>query len=396
MLINRIIYLLLLLASGIITYIIRSESVTLFLYFLLLLPFFCLLHIIYTSQILRLTQKISHHHAIKDQEDFSFLLSFANRLPLPMCHIKVDYQINQKTKKSKLMSVSFRLNPFSSHEVSIPVPVPYWGEYALGINTLKITDLCGLISIKIKKRNNLVYRVYPQIISLDHILLQKNEQSDVLETINKHHIGKTEYDSIRDYTYGDSSRSIHWKMWSKYNTLKVKTYTGEDACALNVFVDFDPYEDYPLPRPLQDQLIEILVGIGYSCLQKQITLRLVRPDGHFSTYSSPSAFNEFYDHVNLSQFRTDTYFSEKALENFVTVNDHFNSSLLILTVHPTTSLLNTIIDMTDNGYDIHPLIVTPHKRQQLNVLKKLEPLLDNVTFISDNTNTMKMAGDLIG
>ena len=109
------------------------------------------------------TQSLDATEAVKGSET-TLHLSIRNEKPFPLSMMKVDVEMAAPSENT---DVSFSLLPFTGKEFDFRVAMPYRGVYPIGVTTMRITDIFGLLPTRFDMRKLKYYRqpeltVYPR------------------------------------------------------------------------------------------------------------------------------------------------------------------------------------------------------------------------------------------
>jgi uncharacterized protein (DUF58 family) len=100
------------------------------------------------------TQSLDDTVAVKGGET-TLHLSIRNEKPFPLSMMKVDVEMAAPSESAQ---VSFSLLPFTGKEFDFKVAMPYRGVYPIGITTMRITDIFGLLPMGFDMRRLKYYR----------------------------------------------------------------------------------------------------------------------------------------------------------------------------------------------------------------------------------------------
>ncbi len=214
--------------------------ITLLFFITLILPLVSFGLLLFTYYMFKVQQSLDKRNVVKG-ESVVYTYALHNLTPLIFCPMQIHFYGDAILfKKSELMkSCEVILGPGSIHSTSIEVDCIYRGSYFLGIEKIVVRDFFGLFKLTFKSIEKQKILVYPLIREIKHLFMP-NAISEATESI----ISFDKYDSslftnIRDYRGGDSFRSIHWKLSSKYGQLMTKEYEGNVNNKSQIFVNCD-------------------------------------------------------------------------------------------------------------------------------------------------------------
>lgn len=113
------------------------------------------------------------------------------------------------------------------------------GEYKFGNINVLITSPLGLVSKKVIINQKIAVHVYPSIIQMKKYELKSQSLFSLSEGIKKHRrIGHSyEFNQIKEYVFGDDSRTINWKASGRRATLMVNQYEDERSQQVYSIID---------------------------------------------------------------------------------------------------------------------------------------------------------------
>ena len=121
-------------------------------YFLLIAQVLLVLAILglnqWTLRTFAYTQRLDDDAVVKGQET-ALHLSIRNEKPFPLSMMRVDVEMAAPSENTQ---ISFSLLPFAGREFDFRVSAPYRGVYPIGITTMRITDVFGLLPTRFDMR----------------------------------------------------------------------------------------------------------------------------------------------------------------------------------------------------------------------------------------------------
>ena len=137
------------------------------------------------------------------------------------------------TKKKMILS----LVPYGYYTVKKTVSFKYRGLYEIGVDSLYISDLFRFFALRADADNYTAVSVFPRRLSIADGRGRSDTDAPSPKLRNDVAAEKIEVSDIRDYVPGDSVRSIHWKLSSKTQDIKVKQYSSAENRHVYVFCD---------------------------------------------------------------------------------------------------------------------------------------------------------------
>ena len=184
------------------------------------------------------TQSLDVTEAVKGSET-ALHLSIRNEKPFPLSMMKVDVELAAPSENTQ---VSFSLLPFTGKEFDFKVAMPYRGVYPIGITTMRITDIFGLLPMGFDMRKLKYYRqpeltVYPRAETPDSLYADMADEKLFGERYLHASERGSSISGARAYRPGDPLKQIHWKNSAQHGELFVKQY--EQPARENVAVLID-------------------------------------------------------------------------------------------------------------------------------------------------------------
>ncbi len=184
------------------------------------------------------TQSLDAAEAVKGSET-GLHLSIRNEKPFPMSMMEADVEMAAPSENTR---VSFSLLPFTGKEFDFKVAMPYRGVYPIGVTTMRVTDIFGLLPTRFDMRRLKYYRqpeltVYPRAELPDSLYADMADEKLFGERYLRASESGSSVSGARAYRPGDPLKQIHWKKSAQHGELYVKQY--EQPARENVAVLID-------------------------------------------------------------------------------------------------------------------------------------------------------------
>ncbi len=171
------------------------------------------------------TQTLDETEAVKGSET-ALHLSIRNEKPFPLSMMQVDVELAAPSENRK---ISFSLLPFAGKEFDFKVVMPYRGVYPVGITTMRITDIFGLLPMRFDMRKLHYYRqpeltVYPRAEAPSSLYADVADEKLFGERFLHNAESGSSISGARAYRPGDPLKQIHWKKSAAHGELFVKQY----------------------------------------------------------------------------------------------------------------------------------------------------------------------------
>ena len=193
---------------------------------------------LWTLRTFAYTQSLDVTEAVKGSET-ALHLSIRNEKPFPLSMMKVDVEMAAPSENTQ---VSFSLLPFTGKEFDFKVAMPYRGVYPIGITTMRITDIFGLLPMGFDMRKLKYYRqpeltVYPRAETPDSLYADMADEKLFGERYLHASESGSSISGARAYRPGDPLKQIHWKKSAQHGELFVKQYEQPARENVAVFID---------------------------------------------------------------------------------------------------------------------------------------------------------------
>jgi len=166
-------------------------------------------------------------------------LSVRNEKPFPFSMMQADVEMVSPRECTR---ISFSLTPFSGRDFEFRVTAPYRGVYPIGVTTVRITDILGLLPMRCDMRRLHYYR-QPELVVYPRAELLPALYADVADEklFGERYLLASESGSstmgARAYHPGDPLKQIHWKKSIARGELYVRQYEQPVREDLTVVID---------------------------------------------------------------------------------------------------------------------------------------------------------------
>ena len=184
------------------------------------------------------TQTLDASEAVKGSET-ALHLSIRNEKPFPLSMMRMDVEL---AAPSENRQISFSLLPFAGKEFDFKVSMPYRGVYPIGITTMRITDIFGLLPMRFDMRKLHYYRqpeltVYPRAEAPSSLYADVADEKLFGERFLHHAESGDSISGARAYRPGDPLKQINWKKSAAHGELYVKQYEQPIRENLTLLID---------------------------------------------------------------------------------------------------------------------------------------------------------------
>lgn len=172
-----------------------------------------------------------------------FKIHNSSRLPLPWLHVqeRVPFSLRDSANYRMVVSVPGQ----SDVNCEFPYRCSKRGYYDVGPLSLQTGDLFGFVSTEWEERQTQSIIVYPNVVSLERLGLPSRSPFGGQASKQRLFEDPARLAGVREYTAGDSMRSVHWKASAREGDLVVKKF--QPAIDLNVVLVLDLNKNaYPI------------------------------------------------------------------------------------------------------------------------------------------------------
>lgn len=272
---NFWLYLILIVLALIFTQALRSPVSGVVFLFVLFLPVICLLYLLLEVLTIKLYLNTSATETEKHLPvDFSLALSNESPIPFPFVEaiitVPTDDAVRCISQRTRLSLI-----PFGSYVIEKKLSFAYRGSYEIGVSDIYCYDFLRMF--RYRSNVNLFRELFvlPRRLTLAQKSSGEQMQEETETTVLQYGQDNTEMSDIRDYQPGDSLRSIHWKLSSKTQDMKVRQYARNAEQQTFIFVDtgrrFDTTNKRYLPdinEYAADGVIEAALAVATHTLQQ--------------------------------------------------------------------------------------------------------------------------------
>ncbi|WP_242981206.1 DUF58 domain-containing protein [Ruminiclostridium sufflavum] len=302
---NRITFILLIFLSIIFKYNFGGFVSSFFFNTMITLLFVSTGYTVYVYIRFKFVQDIEKRIIVKG-ESVRLIIKLCNEDFLIFPYVFVSFFGSHSLFNADSYSQSLTITPFSKKEFAFDMVCKYRGQYEIGISDIYIEDFLGLIRLKYKIPETKKIIVYPKIEYLDSFDIFTNSCADsqtfsqgMLEDINN-------IKDLRNYTYGDSLRKIHWKQTAKNGSLMIKNYQSTTDVNVNILLDLrrNRYSD-EINTIIEDKLIEAVIAVVHYYLYKNISVSYMCFDERMDIIkaSNQAEFDYIYKTLSSISFR---------------------------------------------------------------------------------------------
>jgi uncharacterized protein (DUF58 family) len=379
MLLNRIILLLLITASGIFASFYGGNVSYAFFYMAISVPFVSFFYTFYVYVRFRLFQEIGQRVVVKGDMTY-YAFTIANEDYITFRSVKVNFLHDKSTISNADSIEEYCLLPNASETLHTTIRCNYRGEYYVGASSIDITDFLYLFKITYPIRSKLKVTVLPRVVPIGKLNMAP-PQKDVKQAPFLFHPEKESMDiETRKYQFGDNLKQVHWKVTAKRNELFSRKYTSDPRTEISILMDLSPVnEDNLSSIIIEDQILEGTLAIANYCKDNNTKAKVYYEQDGLKNISirSKMDFDMFYQLCVHIRFHAKMTMDEVLTESYNYGDD--NNFYVIITHNLSHELYKRILPISEKGNAISVLLICDKiNSEQEDILLSLK--LAGITF----------------
>ena len=286
-------------------------------------------------------------------------LHISNRSPLPKALLEVR---DMDGLPGQLAGTIINLPPYQDIRYQVRKPLSKRGVYQLGPALAVASDPFGLFRLERSFPGVAEVTVYPSSVELPHFRLFESDGFHLGAHHQLSHNVTPAMSSVREYSYGDSLRHIHWPSTARTSKFMVKEFESE--LRNEVWMVLDMHQDVQV-GPEIDNTEETSVSIAVSIMNKffgmGISVGLVAQGDQYyllSPQDSPAAHEELMS--TLAVIRAEGKTPLSALLGQAQPVLTSTSNLVIITPSSNVSWVHSLGALLGRGGQIAVVLVDAH------------------------------------
>lgn len=357
MFINRVIMLLLIIASTIfVSYYGGTVSYALF-YMSLFIPLVSATYTFYVYVRFRIYQDVGQRIVIKgDLVPYSFTLS--NEDYITFRSIKVNF-LHDRSSIADLDEIKeYCLLPGQSEKMETHLRCNYRGEYAIGVSSVDITDFLYLFKITYPISTKLRVTVLPRVVHIPSL----NIAPPVKDVKNAPYIANQSLDILdletRRYIAGDSKKQIHWRTSAKRGQLYSRKFMSNPKTEMAIVMDLKSIQEDSLTATIvEDQIIEGTLAIANYCVENNTKVKVFYEQDGIKNISikGKREFDLFYQ-LTVQMLFHSSVSVENTLQECLNFTE--NTGFYIVITHEISyELYKVMLEFSERGKDLSLLLI---------------------------------------
>lgn len=290
-------------AAGVFASFFGGAARTLF-YITLLIPVFSLLYTFYVYLRFCIYQEAESKLIVKGEKTpYFFVLSDEDCIAYT--DIRVEFLEDFSTPQNMELSRSYHLIPGERNEYRTEILCRYRGEYNIGVKSVVVTDLLGLLRIRYPAPCTLSMSVLPRIHAVEKISLAPLEDDAKLLRFSHANSMEPPDCDLRRYVQGDSIRRINWKVSAKKRELLIRQSSEIQNMGIVLILDLSFLHGETYDRIItEDKIIESALTIADFLVKKRVPLTIVYEQGEIirEPIGNPEQLKQFYGKCAAMKF----------------------------------------------------------------------------------------------
>lgn len=356
MLLNRIILLICIIASGTFASFYGGNVSYAFFYMSLSIPMVSLIYTIYVYIQFRLYQDIGQRIVVKG-ELTPYAFTIANEDYITFRSVKVNFLHDKSIIINAESIKEYCLLPNTSETMETKLRCNYRGEYYIGANTIEIMDFLYLFKITYPIMSKVKVTVLPRVITIGRLGIAP-AQRDVKSSQYLVNSTKEAMDiETRQYQVGDSKKQIHWKVTAKRNEVFSRKYISNPKSEIVIIMDLSPVKEDDLTSIItEDQIIEGTLAIANYCKGNNTKVKVYYDQNGTQNVSIAGKidFDLFYQLCVGVHFRAELGADQLLKES---QNYQSNKFYIVVTHVLTRELYKTMLQLSEAGNDLAVLLM---------------------------------------
>ncbi len=367
MITNKLKYLLLLAATGILSILYNEYHMGMIFLTALLMPLLLFGLLSYTYGHVR-ADIISSVHVSHKGEKIPITIRLRNTsiFPIAQVTIHISYSNSYSGKKNK-KDFNACIDRKSEAVITCCIQSEHVGNLVISLDKIVVYDYMKIFSLGRRHKDELRIAVLPDLHELNTDFLDSGQkmqvESDYYSPV-KSGDDPSEVFAIREYREGDRQQRIHWKLSRKQDMLMIKDFSEPLNCSILVFANLFANPDTDL-LTYMDALLESSLSLSYSFMLK----------GHIHYFSWYDAGSECCRRIRVVNER-DLYEAVDGIMNSIPYTEGIDVMTAYLAEHP-----NDIY--TDLFY-----VTGGISEAQLNSLAMIRANLRQIIYVSEDTRTV--------
>lgn len=223
-----------------------------------------------------------------------FVVTFRNTSILPVVRLEPWFYISDLFGGLAVdAKQTLTLMPREERDFRFQATFDHIGTYSAGLSRLRIGDALGLFHRTRVNRSRQYVSVLPRVFTLEQLELSNISVQESRRAYQSIVTDDMDYAGVREYTWGDPIKTIHWKLSARnadgsYFTRLFETFGNP---SLSIVLDHTaPAYDIESLMEVFDGLVESALSVGAFSRERGLDTLLMYQNKHGETISAPVPF----------------------------------------------------------------------------------------------------------
>ena len=291
-----------------------------------------------------------------------FKIGIYNDKPFPFTMMKIAVQTPLPTEYVEL---SFNLDPQSNIHYDITLNCVYRGVYDVGMTTIEINDVFGLLCMRFDLRMLPYYRhkkltIYPRLVQLPYLPAQICDAKYAGGGVQQISEEGESFSDTRQYRFGDPFKRVHRTLSMRKRELFVKRYDVPMETSAIIVLDtaVNCYEGEKLLH-FADLACECATAIAYYSLRAGYVVALTGAAENRAIVDgkSSSDFAKLYDELAVIPFDVEGDICNTLRRE---INKHPNlKAVYVITSRRDPAIIDVLRSMSQTGCAVKCIVPAP-------------------------------------
>ncbi|MCL2215879.1 MAG: DUF58 domain-containing protein [Defluviitaleaceae bacterium] len=355
--VNRIIYAVLLIGSGVYAWISGERMLYVAFAVLAALPVVSYVLTYFFLSGLKVSQTVPK--TVQKNQTGKLTVRLHNTTPMPFGNVAVlvsgeEFAVEVEEKHTAV------LRPLRTTYYDIPFQVLYRGQYKIGLDSVSVTDIVGLFRLQRKFNQHVKIIALPRVVDLSSFPLAMNLMTQAHSRFDIRDEDYATISDIRPYIPTDSIKRVHWKLTAKRSEWLVKVFQSNALNQVAMILDstrlnLEPKELYSL----EDRMVEMSLGLAKFCLSKGMPVDFFATEGFKTKTRFLQEFEIIYQAAAGLQFEQKTSLDCLNILSHVLNDATGYVNVVIFAARLDGELYERVINAANNGHYIAVLYFSP-------------------------------------
>lgn len=353
-----IIYVVLLVAAGILNRVKPGYISSISFYIILFTPIVSLIHVAFSYFVFKLTHDVSKRHVSKG-DIIEYKIKLINPSAFLLAPFALHYIASERLFKEAKNEIDKQIIVAERSNVIIrkQLTCGYRGNYEIGVDKVVIKDFFKFYKFTYDEIEQHKILVYPKLRELKSNLLRNvvNESNESI--VSNTSQNQSVFTDIREYIPGDSFNKIHWKLSAKAGKFMTKDFSGQMTNKTKVFLDTYSLGLSDEKRIVyEDYMVEGCVSIMHFLLENRIHSYLYYEHYGINKLEGRNSndFPKFYDELAGISFYKEERFIE-TINNVLKIESD-TCHIVIMTQKIDPQLAEQLIKLKFQNYEVSVIV----------------------------------------